>query len=266
MFFGAAKIFWLIFQPSNFAALSAFAGLLLIFWRKQRIRRAGFAFLIISAVTLIIFGALPTSHYLLAPLEDRFQRPDYVTAENTAGMIILGGTERPGLSLSRQFPGLGFDAARLAGAAAIIHQLPHKPVIFTGGIREPGGFTQADVAGDYLASIGVDKDRLRLERGARNTAENATLTYAMLTPEARRQQWLVITSAFHMPRAVGAFRAAGFDVVPYPVAYQTSGAGASAWTFDVAESLRLSDLAVHEWIGLIVYSVTGRSNELFPTP
>lgn len=260
MFFSAAKIFWMAFQPSNFAAVCGVIGLLLV-WRW---RRTGLTFLIISTLMLVIFGALPTSHYLMGPLENRFARPGYATAEMVTGIIILGGTERPTLSQVRQFPILGFDAARLAGAAAVIQQLPDKPVIFTGGITSPDGLSQADVAGDYLKSIGVNKDRLNLEHHSRNTAENATKTYAMLTPDARQHSWLLITSAFHMPRAVGAFRKAGFNVVPYPVAYQTTGFGAGAWSFDVAESLRLSDLAVHEWIGLVAYYLAGQSSTLFP--
>lgn len=262
MFFSAAKVFWLICQPSNFAALCGLIGLMLV-WRW---RRFGIAFLTVSAVMVVIFGVLPTSQLLMAPLEQRFARPDYETAQSVTGIIILGGTERPSLSQARQFPILGFDAARLASAAAVIQQLPDKPVIFTGGITSPGGLSQADVAGDYLKAVGVNKDRLILERRSRNTAENATMTYDMLTPATRQSSWLLITSAFHMPRAVGAFRRAGFHVVPYPVAYQTTGKNISAWTFDVAENLRLSDLAVHEWIGLLAYDATGQSEALFPAP
>lgn len=262
MFFIAAKIFWTLFQPSNLAAICAIIGLCLA-WRW---RRTGLAFLGLGAVVLIVFGVLPTSQYLMAPLENRFERPDYQTAQGVAGIIILGGTERPSLSRARQFPILGFDAARLAGAAAVIQQLPEKSVIFSGGITEPNGLSQADVAGDYLASLGIPRARLILERKSRNTAENASETYAMLKPNVRQGRWLLITSAFHMPRAVGAFRAAGLEVIPYPVAYQTTGVGVGAWVFDVAENLRLSDLAVHEWIGLAAYYWAGKSSSIFPAP
>jgi uncharacterized SAM-binding protein YcdF (DUF218 family) len=262
MFFSAAKVFWLICQPSNFAALCGLIGLMLV-WRW---RRFGITFLTLSTAMVVIFGVLPVNQYLLSPLEDRFPRPDPASLREVAGIIILGGTERPSLSQARQLPALGFDAGRMAAAAAITRQIPDKPVIYTGGITSSEGYSQADVAAAYLKSVGVDERRLQLERRSRNTAENATMTYDMLTPAARQGSWLLITSAFHMPRAVGAFRRAGFHVVPYPVAYQTAGKNISAWTFEVAENLRLSDLAVHEWIGLLAYYATGQSEALFPAP
>lgn len=81
------------------------------------------------------------------------------------------------------------------------------------------------------------------------------------------QRWLLVTSAFHMPRTVGIFRAAGFDVEAYPVDFRTTGPeDAGRGFFHVSEGLRRTDVAVREWIGLLAYYVTGRSSALFPAP
>lgn len=75
------------------------------------------------------------------------------------------------------------------------------------------------------------------------------------------------TSAYHMPRAVGVFRKAGFAVEPYPVDWRTRGAQDELRPFaSVGDGLRRVDTAVREWVGLAVYWLTGRSSELFPGP
>ncbi len=261
MFFIAAKIFWALFQPSNLAAILAAGGLItLIIWR-----RLGLTLLAASAMLLITFGVLPTGQWLIAPLEARFARPSDDAIKTAAGLIVLGGTEQPGMMRSRGEPSLGFEAARLGGAAALAHRLSDKPVIYTGGYREPGGISQADVARDFLLGVGIAKKRLILEDQSQDTAENAIYTQKILGQRADKP-WLLVTSAFHLPRAVGAFHRAGMTVIPYPVAYRSSGNGVNVWNFDVAENLRISDLAMHEWIGLAAYYMSGRSATLFPAP
>ncbi len=259
MFFVAAKIFWALFQPSNLAAILAASGLItLMIWR-----RLGLTLLAAAGMLLVIFGILPTGQWLIAPLEARFARPSDEAIKTAAGLIVLGGTEQPGMTRSRGEPSLGFEAARLAGAAAFAHRLADKPVLYSGGYREPGGTTQADVARDFLLGVGIAGTRLLLEDQSQDTAENAIYTQKMLGKRAAGP-WLLVTSAFHMPRAMGAFQRAGMTVIAYPVAYRSSGNGVNVWNFDVAENLRICDLAMHEWIGLVAYYVTGRSDELFP--
>lgn len=261
MFFIAAKIFWALFQPSNLAAILAAGGLItLMIWR-----RLGLALLAMAAMLLVIFGILPTDQWLIAPLEARFAQPAEDVIKSAAGLIILGGSEDPRMSRARGEPSLGFEAARLAGAAALAHRVPEKPIIYTGGYREPGGMTQADVARAYLLSVGIAEKRLMLEDQSQDTAENAIYTQKILGQHAA-QPWLIVTSAFHMPRAVAAFRRAGMTVIPYPVAYRGTGDGKVRWVLDVTTTMRVSDLAVHEWVGLLAYYLTGRSDELFPAP
>ena len=92
------------------------------------------------------------------------------------------------------------------------------------------------------------------------------LTKAILKPKAA-DRYLLVTSAWHMPRAIGAFRKAGYDVVAYPVDFRTSGPD-DTWRPNSAiyNGLERVDQATKEWLGLLVYRLSGRSSELFPAP
>ena len=105
-----------------------------------------------------------------------------------------------------------------------------------------------------------------MERRSRNTLENAEFSKALVAPKAG-ERWLLVTSAFHMPRSVGLFRKAGFAVEPYPVDWRVGGRGdLFAFSKIAADGLERTDLAVREWIGLIAYRATGKIDELLPGP
>ena len=124
----------------------------------------------------------------------------------------------------------------------------------------------ADTAPRMLIALGVASDRLVLENQSRNTHENAVFTRDLLQPEST-QSWLLITSAFHMPRSVSLFRRAGFTVVPWPVDYRTTGDERPGFAQDNAiDSLTNTTIAIREWVGLVAYRVTGRTDSVFPAP
>jgi len=161
---------------------------------------------------------------------------------------------------------------RLLEGAILAQRFPDAKVAFSGG--DAGilymSDSEAQGAADILTKLGVSRDRLILEANARDTYENAIYLKKELEgegtfgPEAR---WLLITSAYHMPRSIGAFRQAGFDVEPWPVDYRTRGWQDFSKLFDkVSEGLRRVDTATREWVGLLAYWLTGRTNALFPSP
>jgi uncharacterized SAM-binding protein YcdF (DUF218 family) len=118
-----------------------------------------------------------------------------------------------------------------------------------------------------MVAMGVARDRVTIEDKARNTDENARFTAAIVHPEAS-QRWLIVTSAFHMPRAMGVFEKAGFHPIAYPVSFYTSGRWVDdlSPTFDPLGNLKTFVLALHEWIGLAAYRASGRIDRLFPGP
>jgi uncharacterized SAM-binding protein YcdF (DUF218 family) len=117
-----------------------------------------------------------------------------------------------------------------------------------------------------LERFGIARERIVLESRSRTTDENARFTRALVSPKPG-ERWLLVTSAFHMPRSIGAFRHAGFEVEAYPVDWRSRGWIDAASPFDqLSHGLARTDVAVHEWSGLIAYRLTGRSSALFPAP
>ncbi len=116
-----------------------------------------------------------------------------------------------------------------------------------------------------LERLGVQRERLIVEDRSRNTVENAVYTAAMIDPKPG-ERWLLVTSAAHMPRAVGCFRRAGIPVEAVPVDRRLDR-GVDFFPSDsLAEGLLALDAATREWVGLFVYWLTGQTSELFPGP
>lgn len=219
-------------------------------------------------LALVITGFLPLSTALILPLEERFGSHEPAVPNGTVqGIIILGGFEDGWVTGGRGGLAVDEGAERLTEALRLALKLPNAKVVFTGGVGTLfGGDGAGSAVHTYLIDADISPDRIIIEAKSRNTYENAVFTREIVKPEAG-QRWLLITSAYHMPRAVGAFRQAGFDVIPFPVDFRTRDAGDLWRPFTrLGSGLERTDLAAKEWIGLIAYRLTGRSNALFPAP
>jgi uncharacterized SAM-binding protein YcdF (DUF218 family) len=154
----------------------------------------------------------------------------------------------------------------------LANRFPEAKIAFSGG--DAGVIytsdSEAEGAAALFTQLGIPRERLILEAAARDTYENAALLKQELDKRGEigpGKRWLLITSAYHMPRAIGAFRRAGFDVEPWPVDYRTRGRADLTRPFDkVSEGLRRVDVASREWVGLLAYWLTGRTDALFPAP
>lgn len=155
------------------------------------------------------------------------------------------------------------------GAAILARRFPSAIVVYTGGSND--SFSEAPVGTEtvrqILRGLGVDASRIILESQSRSTFENATLSSNLVEPKPG-EKWILVTSAIHMPRAIGAFRKAGFSVIAYPVGYRTSGRRSDYWQLqtDAGNGLTMTDAAIHEWAGLVAYRLTGKIDSLFPGP
>ncbi len=258
----ASKLFWLFLRPNTLALILACVGLYLG-WRGRRWGRwpmlAGLGYYAVVLLT-------PLSQWLLLPLEDRFPRPAAAPAQ-VAGIIVLGGAVDQNLTEARGIPALNGAAERMTEPLVLARRYPGARIVFTGGQGSPlhGSVTEADVAKEIWASLGLAPDRVLYETRARNTYENVLLTRQILQPKPG-DTWLLVTSAGHMPRAMGIFRQAGWNVTPWPVNY-TTGHTLRDW-YDAPFGTRLNqtEWAVHEWLGLLAYRLMGRTNELLPSP
>lgn len=269
MFFYIAKAVWFVLQPSTLIALLIGYGAILI-WTGWA--RWGRRFVSIGAILLLVVGLSPLGNMLILPLEDRFPRADLDQPPPPTGIIILGGAEDRLVGSARQAPTLNEAGERLLEGAILAHRFPDAKVAFSGG--DAGilykSDSEAEGAAALLTKLGVARDRLILESDARDTYENAVYLKKELTARGEldlTKRWLLITSAYHMPRSMGAFRQAGFYVEPWPVDYRTRGKEDLTRPFDkVSEGLRRVDTASREWVGLVAYWLTGRSDALFPAP
>jgi uncharacterized SAM-binding protein YcdF (DUF218 family) len=262
LLFIASKILWQFATPSTLLLLLALLGLVLQFRRR---RAASLICLSLSLGILTLIALFPIGAWMLAPLENRFPPVRTLPADVT-GIIVLGGAVDTDLSAARGMPSLNDDAERMTALVYLARQYPTARLAFTGGNGAliHGSTTEADVARTLFTELGVDQSRMVYENRSRNTYENVILLKALVRPQPG-QRWLLVTSAWHMPRAVGLFRHAGWPVLPYPVAYKTAGL-----LVDLHDGfpgrLQKVDAATHEWAGLLVYWLLGHTSALFPAP
>jgi uncharacterized SAM-binding protein YcdF (DUF218 family) len=263
MFFILSKTLGFFASPSNLLLSIGLVGIVLIATRWQR---AGRRLAAASFILLAVAGLSPLGNWLIAPLEDRF--PPWDAARGAPdGILVLGGAIGLDVSLARGAPDLNESAERITAAAALARRYPDARIVYSGGTgRLAGGHgSEADIAADLFESIGLPRGRLLLEGRSRNTVENAEFCHALVAPKTS-ERWLLVTSAYHMPRAVGVFRQEGFAVEAYPVDWRSGGD--EIWLpFDaVSGGLRRTDTAAREWMGLFAYRLSGKISALFPAP
>jgi uncharacterized SAM-binding protein YcdF (DUF218 family) len=264
LFFLLSKTLGIMIMPTNFLIETGLFGALLL---ATRFGRLGRRLLAAAVVLLAICGFSPLGNLLLYPLEQRF--PPWDAARGAPdGIIVLGGAVEADLSAAHGVPVTKGAADRMIAAAALARQYPNARIVFTGGSANliSNDAKEADYASEIFTSLGIAKTRLLMERLSRNTHENAEFTKALVAPKPG-ERWLLVTSAFHMPRSVGLFRKAGFAVEPYPVDWRV-GKGADVFDCSIyaLDGLGRTDVAVREWIGLLAYRLSGRIDELFPGP
>jgi uncharacterized SAM-binding protein YcdF (DUF218 family) len=221
-----------------------------------------------SILLLVVCGFSPFGNILLYPLEERFPPWD-ATRGAPDGIVVLGGAVETDTSEFHGETALNASAGRMIAAAMLAHRYPHARILFSGGSASLIGdnsHKEADYVAALFEGLGISRDRLTLERLSRNTFENAEFSKALAAPKAG-ERWLLVTSAFHMPRSVGIFRKVGFAVEPYPTDWRLAGpADLLRFTAFSVEGLQHTDLAVREWMGLLAYRLTGKTSELFPGP
>lgn len=264
MFFYLAKILWFCTQPSSLIAGAIALGAILIGSRWQRL---GQRLLAAGLVALLVGGLSPLGDLIMLPLENRFPRPDLGSGPPVTGIIVLGGAEDARATPPREVAGLNEAAERFTEAAVLARQLPQARIVFSGG--SAAMFTtelpEAVTVQRLLLALGVARERITLEDRSRDTYENALFTARLLNPRPG-ERWLLVTSGWHMPRAIGCFRRVGFPVEAWPVDYRTPGH--VQWVLEKAipNGLQRIDLVAREYVGLVAYYLSGRTSALFPGP
>jgi uncharacterized SAM-binding protein YcdF (DUF218 family) len=263
VFFILSKIFWFFIQPLNLAIFLLLAGLLAALFRRRRLAATGsvLGFLILALSAWTSLGAM-----MLTPLEERFPKP--ALPEKVDGIVVLGGGFEGAINLARGGYELNSSGDRMVEAAILARRFPQAKIVVSGGNGSLflDGEGDADTAPRLLGALGVSSDRMILEDKSRNTYENAVFSRRLVEPKPG-ETWLLVTSAFHMPRATALFDKAGFPTVAWPVDYRTSGReGIGFYRDNPSDSLLTTTMAIREWIGLFAYRLSGKIDQFFPGP
>lgn len=267
MLFFLSKLLGFLAQPSTLIWLLVVAGLLRA--RRPSGGRGGLRMIAVAAALLVFAGISPLSSWVLAPLEERFPRLEVKAGSGGyAGIIVLGGAEDGKASVDRRQMHINEAGERITEGAVLAKRLPQARLVFTGGVVAflsdvPGG---AASVGAFWQAMGIPPERIVIEDRSRNTIENAELTWGLIKPQPG-ERFLLVTSAAHMPRSMGVFRKAGFDVVAYPTDYRTAFPDDALSPFgSIPAGLKRLDEGTKEWIGLAAYWLLGRTSALFPAP
>jgi uncharacterized SAM-binding protein YcdF (DUF218 family) len=258
-----SKIMWVLVNPENILLISLVVGAFLLFTDRKDLGRR---LVTISSVAILLFSIFPWDKLVKLPLENRFAIPEPLS-KSIDGIIVLGGPERIRESYARGQAVLRDSAERLTTFVGLSRRYPEAKLIYSGG---SGNLKGQEFKGSYVAKIlfeqlGLGTERVLFESESRNTLENAKYSFDLAKPQ-KGEKWVLVTSASHMPRAVGVFRKVGWPVIPYPVDYSTTGKIEFGIFLDGFAGLSSLSSVLREWVGIVAYWFMGRTSELFPGP
>jgi uncharacterized SAM-binding protein YcdF (DUF218 family) len=261
LFFWLSKLGWLVISPESvllILVLVAWALLLrgALRWAKRLLG--------LVAITLLALTVFPIGEWVTYPLESRFPA-NPALPERVDGIIVLGGAEDAVRSAAWDQTQVNDAAERILASVELARRFPRAKVLFTSGSGSlfDQEHRSADVARKLYAQLGLDSDRLILEGESRNTAENVARSKAIAKP-AKGETWLLVTSAFHMPRSLGIFCREGWSVIPYPVDHRTLKGDLVRLNGSIVGNMNSLSYGIKEWLGLAAYYATGRTAAFFP--
>ena len=260
IFWVISKVIWGIVAPETSLLILLILGTVLMWTRRNK---AASLILTSSVVVIAMVSIFPFSTWILHPLENRFPIPSKLP-EEVDGIIVLAGAENIYVTAARGQPALHGGGERLTTFVWLARLYPNAILLFSGGSGSLIDQKQKsdDTARKLFHQIGLKAERVQYESDSKNTAESALKSYQLVQPNPG-QNWILVTSAFHMPRSVGLFRKVGWQIIPYPVDFNTTNS--SSMSFNLMEIGRLSQ-GLREWVGLVAYRIKGQIAELFPGP
>lgn len=249
MFFITSKIFWALFSPLTLIGLMIVVGL--VFKRLRKLVGVG-------AALFVILGFLPIGPNLIVYLERQYGNtvpPPY----DLTGIIVLGGVINGERSETHQQVSLNDYAERITEMIRLSQIYPQARVVFSGGtgVLTQGSPKESEKVRILLKDMNISPERFEYEAQSRNTYENMTESFALVRPQPE-DKWLLVTSAFHLPRSVGVFKKGGWNVIPYPAGYLEDGEYIWHPTLDVLGNFYKLQVASKEIVGIIAYSLTGK--------
>ena len=207
---------------------------------------------------MLLIAMFPVGEWLLYPLERRF--PVNTELGDVDGIIVLSGEEDPMHTLLWNQTSVGEAAERNLAFMALSKEYPEAKLVFSGGASSliHQEYKAGDVARRLFKEQGMDLARITFERESRNSWENAMLSKKLVQPVSD-ERWVLITTGWHMPRSVGIFCKAEWQVIPYPVDFRTKPGHLMRMDWGFADHLKDLVTGVKEWIGLVAYQLMGKS-------
>lgn len=248
------KAFWgIIINFDLYLQLGMIVALILILIKR---RKWGQRLLAGCLIPFLVINLTPMGECLLEYLEDYTPRLEKVESD-VSGFIFLGGTFDMPVSQQRDFPVYNLTGSKMLSFISLMRQYPDKKFIFTGN-QEEIKWTRY-----VLKEFNLDKDpNVILLGDAKTTADNAYKTFDDIKPSPE-QKWVLVTSAFHMPRSVGLFRGAGWNIIPFPVDYHTNGKEERSSWLEALHAIAWRT-AIKEWAGLVNNYLEGLSPSVLP--
>ena len=253
--FLASKLLSFMTQPLVWVAVLLLGALLSK--AQQRRRRLGWA----ALVLLLLQGWEPLPDALLRQLQAQHAGPA-ANADLKAfvGIGVLGGALEPAsIWQGHDQVALNEAAERMTVPLALLRRNPQLRLLFSGGEGEllAQGFSEAARAKIFFDSMGLAERQIIYETNSRTSYENARFSAALPGVDPK-QPWLLLTSAWHMPRALATFSKAGWNVTPYPVDFRTGSS--TPWTqYSLLHGAAKWQLGLHELAGLLAYRLAGRT-------
>jgi uncharacterized SAM-binding protein YcdF (DUF218 family) len=263
MFFYLSKVFWFFADPGNIILISILSAAFFAWIKWFNTLKILITFTAISAILVTL---LPIGTGIINHLENRFPVVSPLP-KNIEGIIVLGGVVDQYLTKDRNQISINSAAERITEFARLSYVYPKAKLVYSGGSGVFGRqeLKEADFVYPLLKALGVNFDRILFENQSRNTIENASFSKKLVKPSKNRH-WIIITSAFHMPRAIASFRHNNWNVLAYPVDYRTPSKIKFKLGLNFISGLSSFSLAIHECIGLVFYWLSGHTNELYPKP
>lgn len=259
VFFLASKIIWALISPDSLLVILGVSAWISLLFGWQQVSRNLLALL---ALLLLLIGSVPVGEWLISPLETRFRANSALPA-TADGIIVLGGAINPQLSDTWGQTELDSAADRLTAFTYLASLYPQAQLIYTGGSASitTQELKEADYVGFLLSQMGLEQAAIIYESASRNTAENASNSKPLVNPQAG-ENWILVTSAYHMPRAIGVFCEQQWPVHAYPVDHYSQPGNLWRLQFEFSANLSVLRKAMREWAGLVAYRVSGRSDRL----
>ncbi len=246
----------MVFDPLSLSIILLAAGVLIIIALKRK-QRLGKWLIAAAFVILMLASSGITSVYLLSGLENAYPvfKPD---KENTRGIkwiVILGGGKNtcPDVPVSGRLDQEALQ--RLVEGIYISRRVPAARIILSGGIPE-NGMSNSKAYEITAVTLGIDKSRIVMEERPRDTFEEAV----KIRETVKRDRFILVTSAYHMKRAMALFKKQGMHPVPAPAGHLTG----DCFHFKPenilfsSRNIQNSSRAVHELLGILYSKITGQ--------